>query len=451
VNDGKKYYAVISMEEDIQRRQVSPLAEETSERINERLQEAIEKANNRINYESAHNEELLLALSVVRDFIGRKKRICYGGTAMNSILPENRRFYDPETDLPDYDFYTPDVEKDVEELVGDLEKAGFKDIYHKVGMHAGTKKILVNYVAVADISEISPELFAIMYRRSIVDNGIHYTDPDILRMMMYLEISRPRGEVDRWTKVFERLQLINQEFPIKAGCARSGEKRQKYTKIIPTDIRKTILTYCIENQRILCNGPLMTIYSNGIRRGKVQFNIGPGGPLLFTSPDPKTDAVALRNIINNDRIKLYLHPERGELVPLRIELRMGDDPICMFVEETACHSFNSVELPDKRKMPIASLEFLITLYLSINIFTNHSADYLGERIMCQVKKFISLAHENYKATRSLFPAFSLKCRGHQVGYASLLKAKVQRIKAEKEKQTRRVKRKKKAKTKKASK
>jgi len=442
------------MEEDIQRRQVSPLAEKTSDRINEKLQFAIDRANERINYESAHNEELLRALSVVHDFIKRKKRICYGGTAMNAILPENRRFYDPDTDLPDYDFYTPTADMDVDELVNDLTKAGFKDVYHKVGMHAGTKKILVNFVAVADVSEISPELFAIMYRRSITDNGMHYTDPDVLRMMMYLEISRPRGEVDRWTKVFDRLQLINQEFPIKAGCSGSGEKRQRHMKVIPTDIRKKILDFCIEQQRILCNGSLATIYSQGIRQGKAKFVVGPGGPLLFTSSDPKSDATALRSIINNEKIKLYLHPERGELVPLRIELRMGDDPICMFVEETACHSFNKVPLPDKRKINIASLEFLITLYLSIDIFTNHSSDYLGERIVCQVKKFISLAHENYRASRSMFPAFSLSCQGHQVGYASLLKAKVQRVKAEKEKhekKTKRVKRKAKAKTKKASK
>jgi len=442
------------MEEDIQRRQVSPLAEKTSDRINQKLQAAIDRANERINYESAHNEELLRALSIVQDFIKRKKRICYGGTAMNAILPENRRFYDPDTDLPDYDFYTPTADKDVDELVNDLKKEGFNEVYHKVGMHAGTKKILVNFVAVADISEISPELFAIMYRRSIADNGMHYTDPDVLRMMMYLEISRPRGEVDRWTKVFERLQLINQEFPIMAGCSGSGDKRQRHMKVIPADIRKKILDFCIEHQRILCNGPLASIYSQGIRQGKAKFLMGPGGPLLFTSSDPKSDATALRSIINSEDIKLYMHPERGELVPLRIELRMGDDPICMFVEETACHSFNKIPLPDKRKINIASLEFLITLYLSIDIFTNHSSDYLGERIVCQVKKFMSLAHENYRASRSMFPAFSLSCQGHQVGYASLLKAKVQRVKAEKakqEKKTRREKRKAKAKTKKASK
>jgi hypothetical protein len=438
------------MEEDIQARQVSPQYKKSSERIEHRLERAIEQASNLLNYESAHDESLLHALSVVNTFIKQKKRICYGGTAMNMILPEKKRFYDPNTDLPDYDFYTPDIEADVEELVKVLKAEGYEDVYHKVGIHAGTKKILVNFVAVADITEITPELFAIMYRRSIKQDGVHYTDPDILRMMMYLELSRPRGMVDRWKKVFERLQLINQEFPIKAGCSGGG---QWYESLIPTEMRKTILDYCIRQQRILCNGPLAAIYSKGIRHGSAQYEIRQGGPLLFTSPEPKDDAAAVKTLLADDRIVLYKHPERGELVPLRIELRMGDKPICMFIEETACHSLNRIPLADGRKINIASLEFLITLYLSIDIFTNHSRDYLGEKILCQVKKFIELSQENYKATGSQFPPFSMDCQGHQIGFASLLRAKVARVKTEKEEQEKKLKRAKRrarAKAKKAS-
>jgi hypothetical protein len=425
------------MEEDIQARQVSPVYKKSSERVEHRLERAVEQASERINYESAHDESLLHALSVVNTFIKRKKRVCYGGTAMNMILPEKKRFYDPNTDLPDYDFYTPDVEGDIEELVKDLKAEGYEDVYHKVGIHAGTKKILVNFIAVADITGITPELFAIMYRRSIKKDGVHYTDPDVLRMMMYLELSRPRGMVERWPKVFERLQLINQEFPIKAGCSGGG---QWYESLISTDVRKTILDYCIQHQRILCNGPLASIYSKGIRQGGARYELRKGGPLLFTSPEPKDDAAAVKALLDDDRLVLYKHPERGELVPLRIEVRMGDKPICMFIEETACHSLNQIPLGDGRKINIASLELLITLYLSIDIFTNHSRDYLGEKILCQVKKFIELSEENYRAVNSQFPAFSQDCQGHQIGFASLLRAKVERVKAEKEELEKKLKR-----------
>lgn len=396
--------------------------------VNQRLKKAIEKGEYRMKYESAHDTSLMQALSIVRDFIKRKKRVCYGGTAMNELLPVSKQFYNPDVDLPDYDFYTPDVEEDVKHLVDDLKHAGFTDVHNKVGMHAGTKKILVNFIAVADISFIEPELFTIIYRRSIVKNDVHYTDPDILRMMMYLELSRPHGMISRWEKVFDRLKLINTELPIRAACRTT---KNQYEAYVPMDIRKKILEYGIKHKRILCNGPLASIYKKGITHQNAVFNSHGTYPILFVSPEPKEDIIEIRDMLKDDSIEVFLHKERGEIVPLRIELRRRDTPICMFIQETACHSYRSIPLPDKGSIRVASLEFLITLYLSIHIFTNSSPDYLGERIICQVKNFIELSDKNYRAKHSQFSPFSLKCTGHQVGYASLLKAKFERINKEK--------------------
>ena len=39
--------------------------------------------------------------------------------------------------------------------------------------------------------------------------GIKCASPDILRISMYLELSRPDGNIERWNKVFERLSLLN--------------------------------------------------------------------------------------------------------------------------------------------------------------------------------------------------------------------------------------------------
>jgi len=419
------------MEEDIRTYESSSLSQtKTTGRVNKRLEEAIEKASNRLKFESAHDEELVYALSVVGEFIKRKKRVCYGGTAMNAILPKAKQFYDPQVDLPDYDFYTPDVDTDVEELVQDLNKAGFKDVYHKVGIHAGTKKILVNFVAVADVSSIEEDLFNVLLKRSILKDGMYYTDENILRMMMYLELSRPKGMVDRWKKVFERLQLINELFPIRACGAGAATKKPA---TIPLEARKAILDYIIEWQRILCNGPVISLYTQGIRRGNAKFHIQEGGPLLFTSPDPRIDALTLKKQLRNEGITLFRHVARGEIVPERIELRKDDLTLCVIVQETACHSYVTVPLSDGRSIYIGSLEFLITLYLSLSIFTTHVDDILGGRVLCQVKRFIELSNENYTAKSSQFPPFPLQCRGHQVQFASLLRQKVGRIQKEKEK------------------
>jgi hypothetical protein len=423
------------MEEDIRARDVSvvsPVQTKTSERISKRLEDAIEFASKRTQEESAKDDELRRALTIVEEFIKRKKRVCYGGTAMNAIVPANKKFYDPKYDLPDYDFYTPHVEEDVKDLVQDLEAAGFKDIYHKVGIHKGTKKILVNFVPIADISEIDEELFTVLLKRSILIDGVHYTDDTVLRMMMYLELSRPKGDVARWTKVFERLQIINSIFPIRACKYEKAERLPP----VPLQIRKRILDYVIEWQRVLCNGPMVSLYTAGIRKNNAVFNIQEGGAILFTSPDPRVDSIALKKVLGPG-ITLYRHRERGEIVPERIEIRDGSVILCMIVQETACHSFVSIPVSDGRVIYVGSLEFLITLYFSFSIFTKEPEKILGNKILCRVKQFIKLANENYGAKASQFQPFSMQCRGHQTQYASLLRAKFMRVQAERGSPTRR--------------
>lgn len=131
------------------------------------------------------------------------------------ILPEKYKFYDPEYSIPDYDFFTPTPDSDISLIIRDLRKAGFVDISAREGMHEGTTKIYVEYVPVADITVIDPSLYRILSKREFRSDGISYLDVNTLRMLMYLEISRPRGEVRRWEKVFERLLLLNTFLPPK--------------------------------------------------------------------------------------------------------------------------------------------------------------------------------------------------------------------------------------------
>ena len=152
----------------------------------ELLASIAEKADEVIKYESAHNPEIQYAIDIIGNFLRKKGRVCYGGTAINAILPKSLRFYDPQKDLPDYDFFTPNPDEDIKEIVKDLQQAGFPDVVERVGIHEGTHKIMVNFVPVADISFLDEDIYKTLYRRSILKEGIHYSDPDFLRMLMYL-------------------------------------------------------------------------------------------------------------------------------------------------------------------------------------------------------------------------------------------------------------------------
>ena len=179
----------------------------------ERIAKASEVAQERVDYTSAHNDHIVRAIEVVEDFLRKKHRLCYGGQAINAHLPAKYKFYDPETSIPDYDFFTPQQEQDIAVLVKDLRKAGFTEISAREGMHEGTIKIYVDYIPVADMTAIDPRLYRILSKREFRYDGISYLDGNTLRMLMYLELSRPRGEVSRWEKVYERLALFNEFVP----------------------------------------------------------------------------------------------------------------------------------------------------------------------------------------------------------------------------------------------
>jgi len=407
------------MEEDARLKKIAP-----SKIVEQRLEEAVEKAQNAIDREVAESPELRYALEIVERFLIRKKRVCYGGTAMNAQLPEALKFYDSAKDLPDYDFFTPELETDVAELLADLKRAGFDEVAQRIGMHEGTKKILVNYVAVADISEMDPAIYETLQIRSVVIKGIHYTDPDILRMMMYLELSRPKGEVSRWTKVYERLNLMNKAFPMER-C----EKEQRKPLQIPIALREVLHKFCIDNKRILAGARLEKLYAKALRGNKpVTWETREGGAVVFYSPNPKEDALLLRKKLGFRGFDIEYFKPKGDLIPTRLVIRLNKTPIALIIQETACHAYNTLQTTDEEQVFIASLDTLITLYLSLAIFTDDEDKIFRFSLLCATERFITVNTLLQKAKKiNQFLPFPLECRGYQKGYPTLVREKVARI------------------------
>ena len=71
------------------------------------------------NYQKKNKKDTYISetlLNVVQKFMKKHKRICYGGTAINSILPKDKQFYDYDIDIPDYDFFSPNALEDAKAL-----------------------------------------------------------------------------------------------------------------------------------------------------------------------------------------------------------------------------------------------------------------------------------------------------------------------------------------------
>jgi len=389
--------------------------------IESRLELAIEKAQEILDYESAHNPEILQALQIVHNFISKKKRICYGGTAMNELLPKKDKFYNPLYDLPDYDFFTPDAEGDVKELVNILKSAGYNDVYNRVGVHKGTKKILVNYIAIADITEISKDLFKIFMNNSKEVNGIYYTNENVLRMMMYLELSRPRGEIERWKKVFTRLELLNIHFPIKT-CS-----KKHFITEVPYNIRKLLLDFIINRQRTLANIELEGIYKRSLNTKKIEYNLTKGGPYYFFSPTINKDAFDIKHLLEESKVKIISYDAKGDFLPKRIKIYQNNILIVEIIEENACYSYNNIYY-NGQILHIASLQTLINIYYSFYFFATSEQIYL-----CKIGKCIKTLYSLLISKKTQFDGFSIQCSGYQKGYPTLLHEKIVRIQKEKKK------------------
>jgi hypothetical protein len=179
------------------------------------LRDAVDLVEKRKGEKVIQDPKVQQIISIVEKFIADKKLVCYGGTAINNILPEDSQFYNKDIELPDYDFYSDNALDCAKELADIYYKAGYEDVEAKSGVHHGTYKVFVNFTGIADITQMEPALFNAISRDAIIKKNIRYAPPDFLRMAMYLELSRPDGDVSRWEKVQKRLTLLNTHYPLK--------------------------------------------------------------------------------------------------------------------------------------------------------------------------------------------------------------------------------------------
>jgi hypothetical protein len=407
------------MEEDVRSLKSPILSEPEIERELVYLKNAVDQSKKRIDFTTAHDPDVQKAIRVVERFLRKHKRVCYGGTAINALLPNNLKFYNPKYEIPDYDMFTPDVKGDIEALIKDLHEEGFTDVNQKIGIHEGTRKVLVNYIPVADFTEMHEVLFRTIRRRAFVIDGIYYCDPEFLRMLMYLELSRPRGQVDRWEKVFERLMALEKAHPMRP-CRQSV-----LVPHVDETVRKTILEFISKRKRVLAGVETVEYYEKAPSRVPLRSLVEAQGVVLFFSPEAKHDAEDLSDILGHSTQyvkKEALADDFFDCYMIRYERR----PIALIVQERACHSYIEVSLDTGAKIRLASLDLLMNLYLSFVVFGKKEEKFLQVPILCLAE----LAHGYLRKYRHQptkhIPAFTVSCSGKQKGFASLQKERAER-------------------------
>jgi hypothetical protein len=381
--------------------------------------------------ENVFDPVMVQALMIVERTIRKKKLVVYGGTALNAILPEHLQFYDPEYDLPDWDFFSDNpipIAMDIADAV--LEKTG-GSANVITAVHEGTYKVFANGEAIADITYVPKKVLTILRIHAIVKNGIHYSGPEYLRMAAYLELSRPLGQPDRWEKVMERISLLNRVYPIqipKKDIAKEDFVRKEKQELLSLlmDLQDTVTLRENGNGSVFAFiGPEVFSVTRRViqknRKGPIQMRVGsmPGGIMLLSPNGDKTADL----IVKNSEIPLTIVKREGsgeflgeQYVLYANERAKEGYEVCTIVGvQNACQSIYTLKVKHEhtiRSVRVGSVETMLYVYNSL-MFAKDLGILSEHEIMRAIDSLIKLHLRILRVQKRPLLPFPIECIGEQ--------------------------------------
>jgi hypothetical protein len=260
-----------------------------------------------------------------REFIIQKKRILYGGTALNEMLPLIDKFY-PATQLPDYDIYTPSPYRDAMDLAVFLKKKGYHYIEIKKSLwHKTTFKVYAEFQGVADFTYVRPSFYKFLLDQSAgnpvknqSDKRLILSPPTLLLLSFYQELARPRGSLHRLVKIIPRLKSFLKHF-------RVGTDRMRFD--VPIDsvydmsYVKPVMEYIREQRIPDIGGFAIGLHLGQNRWNRLQCCICPGLPVFdLLSMDMDATVRDLRKCLPPFRVQSVRVSNLREILPAQYSL-----------------------------------------------------------------------------------------------------------------------------------
>ena len=335
---------------------------------------------------TANNPITKQSLSIVNAFLKTRKVMCYGGTAINNLLPPEDRFYDPETTVPDYDFYSKNPQEDAMVLANQLSQSGIVNVEVKPGIHLGTFKVFADFEGVADITHLDEAVFDRVWDESIVKGGIHYVTPNFLRLSMYLELSRPRGDVSRWKKVYERLMLLNKHYPLTCPLKVAPESRP-LTNAQRVEVEKILKTH---------NVVLLGITASQIHQSK-------GMPKWEAPVTLLAEFSTMEKLLKD---KKYEIEDGTEILPAHADILDENGDVFLRIHETAaCHSYHEMT----NGIKVASIPTMLQFFFAY-MFSGVAESEITH-LMCVSQRLVDLAANKEKRRYAILTP--IDCIGEQ--------------------------------------
>ncbi len=369
---------------------------------------------------------------IITNFVIKKNLLVYGGYAVNSILPKYKRFYNGY-ELPDIDFFSTNAKQDAIELANLLFDQGYIYTEVKMGIHYETYKLYVNFIPIADITEISNHLFNTMMELSKKErNDIYKYAPDckinvaplaFLRLSMHLELSRPQGFIDRWIKVYKRMTLLYDYYPIpliencsgffKESSPQILNLKEKIYEIVD---KLDLISMGIDAIKIYLNKGGLVISNDSILHTHMTFM-----DVISTKYEDHTSLIInyLKPYLdNNERLVFtkYSSLNKGELLPHHNVIyyiytsKTGEEkkrPLIGIYQSNACYAYKKI---NKRKIATIDtiLSFMYAWLLVQRSYLNQ------EKLKCILTWLLHIQYKFLESRKTEFHLFEKKCKGKQL-------------------------------------
>jgi hypothetical protein len=269
-----------------------------------------------------------------------------------------------------------------------------------------------------------------MSKEAIKIDGILYSPPNFLRMNMYLELSRPEGDVSRWEKILKRLTLLNEYYPfaVTAECDKIEFQRKMETDAIKSDeLYFTIRDAFIDDGAVFFGGYAARMYSRYMTKDRKEIiKKIPDFDVLSEDPDRCANILIerLRSKGFKNAKKKHYGPI-GEIIPERIEITVGKETLAFIYKPIACHNYNVITLGDK-EIKVATIDTMLSFYFAF--YYSDEPYYSKDRILCMSKFLFDVEHKNRLEQKGILKRFSIDCIGTQHTLESIRAEKMDKFK-----------------------
>jgi len=395
------------------------------------LRHAVDETDVLQKQKIANSDDVKRMIQILENFLIKKKLICYGGTAINNILPKYAQFYDRNVEVPDYDFFSMNALADAKELTDIFYSEGYSETEAKSGVHKGTYKVFVNYIPMADITQLHPQIYKSLQKEAISVAGIKYCPPNYLRMSMFLELSRPAGDVSRWEKVLKRLTLLNKYYPLKPplDCSKIDFQRKVETmneKSI-TILYDAVRNSFIEQGVVFFGGYAASLYSKFMVKTSRKFiKHVPDFDVISEDPDRCALIISERlEELNFKNVKTVKHASIDDVIPEHIQIIVGKETLAFIFKPIACYSYNTVVI-GSQEINVATIDTMLSFYLAFIYADRPYFD--NDRILCMAQFLFDIEQQNRLNQKGLLKRFTVQCYGKQPTLESIRAEKAEKFK-----------------------